>query len=167
MMKEHPVQKIVEPVVDGLGYEIVRIATIGSQRPTLQIMIERKDRGSLTVDDCAAVSRAVSEVLDEKDPIEGEYSLEVSSPGLDRPLTKEEHFERFSGYEAKIETDTEVDGRKRFKGKITGIDPRQNIHFEMDEKNYEIPFTAVSKAKLILTDELLNSYVEENPEIEL
>lgn len=167
MMKEHPVQKIVEPVVDGLGYEIVRIATIGSQRPTLQIMIERKDRGSLTVDDCAAVSRAVSEVLDEKDPIEGEYSLEVSSPGLDRPLTKEEHFERFFGYEAKIETDTEVEGRKRFKGKITGIDPMKNIHFEMEGKNYEIPFAAVSKAKLILTDELLNSYVEENPEIEL
>lgn len=167
MMHEHPVQKIVEPTIDGMGYEIVRVAMSGGQRQTLQIMIERQDRQNLTVDDCAAVSRAVSEILDEKDPIDGEYSLEVSSPGLDRPLTKPEHFERFAGYETKIETTAEVAGRKRFKGMLRGIDSDEIIHFDMDGNSYAIPFDVVGKAKLVLTDELLNRYMEENPEIEL
>ena len=167
MNREHPVQKLVEPIIENMGYEVVRVTTIGKQRPTLQIMIEKKDRSNLTVDDCALVSRAVSEILDEKDPIEGEYSLEVSSPGLDRPLTKREHFERFSGYEAKVETAVEVSGRKRFKGKIISIDKKDQILFEMDGENYEIPFNDISKAKLVLTDDLLNSYMEENQEIEL
>ena len=166
MNKEHPVQKLVEPIIENMGYEVVRITTIGKQNPTLQIMIERKDRKDITVDDCASVSRVVSEILDEKDPIDGEYSLEVSSPGLDRPLTKREHFERFSGYEAKIETFVEVSGRKRFRGRIIGVDNKNQILFEMDGETYEIPFDNISKAKLVLTDELLNSYMEEKPEIE-
>lgn len=167
MTEKHPVQDIVEPIIDSLGFEVVRIMTIGVKNPTLQIMIERKDRKDLVVDDCAAVSRAISDVLDEKDPIEGEYSLEVSSPGLDRPLTKLEHFERFAGYEAKIETKTEVGGRKRFKGKIIKIDDKQQIVFAMDGAEYVIPFAAVGKAKLLLTDELLNQYTENHPETEL
>ncbi len=166
MNKEHPIQKLVEPIIENMGYEVVRITTIGKQNPTLQIMIERKDRKDITVDDCASVSRVVSEILDEKDPIDGEYSLEVSSPGLDRPLTKREHFERFSGYEAKIETFAEVGGRKRFRGRIIGVDNKNQILFEMDGETYEIPFDNISKAKLVLTDELLNSYMEEKPEIE-
>lgn len=167
MTDKHPVQDLVEPIIDSLGFEVVRIMTIGVKNPTLQIMIERKDRKDLVVDDCAAVSRAISKILDEKDPIDGEYSLEVSSPGLDRPLTKPEHFERFAGYEAKIETKTEVENRKRFKGKIIRIDDEQQIVFDMDGTEYRIPFDAVGKAKLILTDELLNQYMENHPEVEL
>lgn len=167
MTEKHPVQDIVEPIIDSLGFEVVRIMTIGVKNPTLQIMIERKDRKDLVVDDCAAVSRAISDILDEKDPIDGEYSLEVSSPGLDRPLTKPEHFERFAGYEAKIETKTEVDGRKRFKGKIIRLEDNRQIVFEMDGAEYRIPFEAVGKAKLLLTDELLNQYMETHPETEL
>ncbi len=160
MTGKHPVSDLVEPIIDKLGFETVRIMTIGNKNPTLQIMIERKDRKNLTVDDCAAVSREISVVLDEKDPIEGQYSLEVSSPGLDRPLTKEEHFKRFAGYEARIETMSEVDGRKRFKGKIIGLNQNRLIDFDMDGTEYHIPFDAVSKAKLILTEELLNKYAE-------
>ena len=123
--------------------------------------------GTSYFEDCATVSRAVSEILDEKDPIKDQYNLEVSSPGLDRPLTVLEHFQRFAGYDAKIETSSEVDARKRFKGKIISVDDRENIHFDMDGKEWVIPFAAVSKAKLLITDELLAKYEETHPEIEL
>lgn len=159
MQKKHPIYDLVAPVIENMGFDVVRIMTIGQQNPTVQIMIERQDGENLVVDDCAAVSRAVSAILDEKDPIDGEYSLEVSSPGLDRPLTKPEHFARFVDYEAKIETDEAVDGRKRFKGKIIALDNGNVIRFAMDDKEYNIPFEAVSKAKLVLTDELLNAFM--------
>lgn len=152
-MKE--LEDLLSPTVENLGFEIVRVMIIGLKNPTLQIMIERKDREPLVVDDCAMVSRAISEILDEKDPIDGEYSLEVSSPGLDRPLTKLENFERFAGYETKIETKTEIDARKRFKGRIISVDDKEIIHFEMDNKEYLIPYNLIAKAKLVLNDELL------------
>ena len=145
----------LSPIIENLGFEVVRIMTIGVKNPTLQIMIERKDRENLVVDDCALVSRAVSDLLDELDPIEGEYSLEVSSPGLDRPLTKFENFQRFTGYEAKIETKVEVDGRKRFKGIIAKTGDSEKIYIEMEGKEYEILFDDISKAKLVLNDALL------------
>mgnify|MGYP005800273161 CR=1 FL=1 len=168
MQNKHYLQDMLEPVIDGMGFDVVRILTIGQKNPTLQIMIERKDRRDIVVDDCAAVSRAVSEVLDAKDPIKDQYTLEVSSPGLDRPLTRPEHFSRFAGYEAKIETSEEVEKRKRFKGKIISMDEQKNIiHFDMDGTEYAIPYDAVSKAKLIITDELLAEYAENHPEIEL
>lgn len=160
MQKKHPIHDLVAPKIEEMGFEVVRIMTTGSERQTVQIMIERQDRKNLVVDDCAAVSRAISIILDEVDPIEGEYSLEVSSPGVDRPLTKPEHFIRFAGFEAKIETDDVVDGRKRFKGKIVAVDSNNVISVETEEKEYSIPFEAVSKAKLVLTDELWNSFVE-------
>ncbi len=155
MSEMHPLESLLTPVIDSLGFEVVRITMIGVKNPTLQIMIERKDRKNLVVEDCATVSRAVSEVLDETDPIDGEYCLEVSSPGLDRPLTKPENFERFAGYEARIETSTEIEKRKRFKGRILSFDSKQQVHFEMDGQEYVIPYAAIAKAKLILTDELL------------
>lgn len=167
MPDKHPLQDLVEPIIDQMGFEIVRVMTIGVQNPTLQIMIERKDRKNLVVDDCVAVSRAVSEILDEKDPIKNRYSLEVSSPGLDRPLVTLDHFKRFCNYETKLETKTEVEGRKRFKGKILNVDEADNIHFVMDDKEYCIPFATVSKAKLVLTDELLDEYMKAQEEIEL
>lgn len=159
MQKQHPIYDMVAPTIESMGFEVVRIILTGTQRPTLQIMIERQDRKNLVVDDCASVSRAVSAILDENDPIDSEYSLEVSSPGIDRPLTKPEHFSRFSGYEAKVETSDSIDGRKRFKGKIIALKDDNTILFMMDEKEYSIPFDSVSKAKLVLTDELWNEYV--------
>lgn len=167
MAQKHALQDMLEPVVESLGYELVRVLTIGMKNPTLQVMIDRKDGKEITVDDCAKVSRALSEVLDEKDPIENQYSLEVSSPGIDRPLTKPAHFERFAGYEAKFETSEEIEGRKRFKGKITALDKNNNIHFDMDGTEYVIPFDAISKAKIVITDELLKQYEEAQEVTEL
>lgn len=164
MQNRHPLQDLLEPVIDGLGFDLVRILTIGQANPTLQIMIERKDRKDIVVEDCARASRAISEVLDEKDPIKDRYSLEVSSPGLDRPLVTLEHFQRFAGYEAKLETSVEVEKRKRFKGKILSVDDKNDIHFEMDGAEYVIPYENVAKAKLIITDEMLKAYEQDLPE---
>lgn len=164
MQNMHPIYDLVAPKIEEMGFDVVRVMMTGGQKPVLQIMIERKDRKNLVVDDCAAVSRVVSEILDEKDPIDSEYSLEVSSPGVDRPLTKIEHFERFAGYEAKIETDEAVDGRKRFKGKIVAVNKGDVVALIMDEKEYEIPFDVIVKAKLVLTDELWNKFVESQDE---
>ena len=168
MQKKHPLQEMLEPLIDEMGFDLVRVITIGNVNPTLQIMIERKDRENIVVDDCAAVSRAVSALLDEKDPIAGRYTLEVSSPGLDRPLTALENFVRFAGFEAKIETDVEIG--KRFKGRIVRVDENDNIVFAMDGEEYFIPYEAVFKAKLLLTDELLAAAAaeagEEETEIE-
>lgn len=170
MQKKHPLQEMLEPLIDEMGFDLVRVITIGNVNPTLQIMIERKDRENIVVDDCAAVSRAVSALLDEKDPIAGRYTLEVSSPGLDRPLTALENFVRFAGFEAKIETDVEIEKRKRFKGRIVRVDENDNIVFAMDGEEYIIPYEAVFKAKLLLTDELLAAAAaeagEEETEIE-
>lgn len=164
MQNKHPLQDVLEPIVIEQGYELVKITTIGNVNPTLQIMIERHDRENIIVNDCAKVSRAISAFMDEKDPISGQYTLEVSSPGLDRPLVKLENFARFEGFEAKIETDIEVDGRKRFKGTIVKVDDKENIIFVMEDKEYNIPYQAISKAKLLLTDELLALAEEEAQE---
>lgn len=167
MQTKHHLQDMLEPVINELGFDVVRILTIGQKNPTLQIMIERKDRTDIVVEDCAKASRAVSEILDEKDPIKDRYNLEVSSPGLDRPLITLEHFQRFVGYDVRIETSVEVEKRKRFKGKILSVDEQNNIHFEMEGQEYVIPYDAVSKAKVLITDELLEKYQETHPEIEL
>lgn len=166
-MDKHPLEDLLNPVVEKLGYELVRVMTIGAKNPTLQVMIDRLDGKDITVDDCATVSRALSDVLDEKDPIENQYSLEVSSPGIDRPLTKLQHFVRFVGYEAKIETIQPVENRKRFKGKILVVDDSQNISFDMDGVQYLIAFDNVAKAKILLTDELLQKYADAQDSVEL
>lgn len=166
-MDKHPLEDLLNPVVEKLGYELVRVMTIGAKNPTLQVMIDRLDGKDITVDDCATVSRALSDVLDEKDPIENQYSLEVSSPGIDRPLTKLQHFVRFVGYEAKIETIQPVENRKRFKGKILAVDDSQNISFDMDGVQYLIAFDNVAKAKILLTDELLQKYADAQDSVEL
>ena len=164
MQQKHPLEDLLEPVIGGLGYETVRILTIGQANPTLQIMIDKLDGTEIVVDDCAKVSRAVSEVLDEKDPIKDRYNLEVSSPGLDRPLTKIAHFKRFVGNEVKIETSVLVDNRKRFKGLLKAVDDKDQIILEAEGAEYVIPFDDVTKAKIVITDELLNKYIEEHPE---
>lgn len=156
-MQKHYLQDLIEPVVKKEGYELVRVMTIGQANPTLQVMIDTLDGRDVTVDDCAKVSRALSDMLDEKDPIENRYSLEVSSPGLDRPLTKLEHFERFLGYDIKLETEEKVENRKRFKGKIAKV-ADQNVILSAEDAEYTIPFATISKAKLVITDELWEEY---------
>lgn len=160
-MQKHYLADIIEPVVEASGFEVVRILTIGDSHPTLQVMIEPKDyTKELTVDDCALVSRAISAVLDEKDPINEQYTLEVSSPGLDRPLTKKEHFVRYKNYVIKLETLEPVEKRKRFKGIIKDVLASDEIVIQMDETEYKIAYSNIAKAKIVITDELWAEYLK-------
>ena len=160
-MQKHYLADIIEPVIDALGYDTVRILTIGDANPTIQIMIEHKDyEKELTVDDCAKVSRAISVVMDEKDPIENKYTLEVSSPGLDRPLTKIEHFRRYINYVIKLETINPVEKRKRFKGIIASVTEDNQVVMLMDDISYNIEYDNIAKAKIVITDELWEQFLK-------
>ena len=149
--------ELLDPVAEAAGYAIVRLRLMGGggKARRLQIMAEDAS-GDMNVDDCATLSRAVSEVMDAADPIEGDYLLEVSSPGVDRPLTRLQDFETYAGYEAKLELDRLADGRKRFKGGIVGVeDGNVALNAEGDEDTILIPFAWIAEAKLVLTDELM------------
>ncbi len=166
-MQKHYLQDLIEPQVEKLGFELVRVITIGQANPTLQVMIDVADGSrDITVDDCASVSRVLSDLLDEKDPIKDKYILEVSSPGLDRPLTKLKHFVRYKGYDVKIETENKVENRKRFKGKIADVDDA-NVTINMEDTLYTIPFAEINKAKLVITDELWEEYQAAHEAVEL
>lgn len=155
---------LITPICEDLGYDVVRILlTGGEKRKSLQIMIERKDRKNLTVDDCAKVSRGLSPMLEEKDPISGNYSLEVSSPGIDRPLIKLDDYDRFKGFEAKVECSSLVNGRKRYNGRLQGIDG-ENIIIEFEGENVTLPFSEIAKAKLVLTDDLIAASLDTEEE---
>jgi ribosome maturation factor RimP len=153
--------ELLDPVAEAAGYAIVRLRLMGGHAArTLQIMAERPD-GTMLVEDCTALSRAVSEVLDAADPIRGEYSLEVSSPGIDRPLTRLEDFSTYAGYEARIELDRLVENRKRFKGVLAGAEDGQvAIDLEGEAETALIPFPWISEAKLVITDTLLKRGAE-------
>jgi ribosome maturation factor RimP len=150
------VAEIIEPTLQSMGFRLVRVKFTGG---SLQIMAERPD-GTMTVDDCAALSRAISPVLDVEDPIQSSYTLEVSSPGIDRPLVRPEDFERWVGHIAKVELKAPVDGRRRFRGVIEGISGNA-IRLTLPDAgaaeatDVELPFDDVADAKLVLTDELL------------
>ena len=149
------IARLIEPTLDGMGYDLVRILLTGGHgRQSLQIMAERRDRAGMTVDDCADISRAVSALLDVEDPLEGAYELEVSSPGIDRPLTRLDDYARFAGFEAKVELSMPVDGRKRFRGRLKGVSG-DRVVIVTEDGEADLPFGAIQKAKLILTDELL------------
>ncbi len=149
---------LIEPICEQMGYDLVRLQMQGGNtRKVLQVMAERKDRQAMTVDDCADLSRAISPVLDEQDPIEDNYTLEVSSPGIDRPLVKLADFDRFKGFEAKIECHDPINGRKRFSGRLRGIDG-SDVILTFDGADIKIGFDRIAKAKLILTDELLAAF---------
>ena len=155
---------LIEPVCNEMGYDLVRLQMQGGNtRKVLQIMAERKDRKAMTVEDCADLSRAISPVLDEKDPIEDNYTLEVSSPGIDRPLVKLDDFDRFKGFEAKVEALSLVNGRKRFSGRLQGIDGN-NVIISFEDDDVRIPFDQIAKAKLILTDGLLEAFSSQDDE---
>jgi ribosome maturation factor RimP len=145
--------EIVAPTIEGLGFELVRLRLMGGKRAVLQIMAERPD-GGIEVDDCARISRAVSAVLDVEDPISAEYVLEVSSPGIDRPLTRLKDFERWTGYEARVETAEPIDGRRRFKGVLGGVQDGE-VLLEIPEGTIGLDFDLIADAKLVLTDALI------------
>jgi ribosome maturation factor RimP len=145
---------IIEPSLAAMGYRLVRVAFLGARRATLQIMAERIDDASMTVDDCTEISRSVSALLDVADPIAGSYMLEVSSPGLDRPLTRPEDYDRFAGFEAKIELGEPLDGRKRCRGRILGR-TGDDVRLRGDSGEVHLPLAGISKAKLVITDDLL------------
>lgn len=149
--------ELLDPVADSVGYEIVRLRLMGgAEQRRLQIMAERPD-GDMNVEDCARLSRAVSEVMDAADPIAGEYTLEVSSPGVDRPLTRLKDFDTYAGLEVRIELDRVAEGRKRFKGELAGVEDGQvglNLEGEDDTTVY-FPFDWIVDAKLVLNDDLM------------
>jgi len=157
---------LVEPVIEGLGFRLVRVILSGRDGGTLQIMAERPD-GTMTIEDCTKVSRNISPLLDVADPVSGNYRLEVSSPGIDRPLVRPGDFMKWAGFEIKIETKELIDGRRRFRGILQGVEDGE-IRLEVDlEKNQKpvvigLAFEMIAQAKLVMTDELIQTATAEN-----
>ncbi|MGG7518418.1 ribosome maturation factor RimP [Allorhizobium undicola] len=153
------IAEIIEPVMTDLGYKLVRVRMMNQNGLTMQIMAERAD-GTMTVEDCETVSMAVSPVLDVEDPVDKAYHLEVSSPGIDRPMVRKSDFQRWNGHLLKCETSVLLDGRKRFRGKLVEVS-QDGFTLERDQVGYgeelrvSVPFSALAEAKLILTDDLI------------
>jgi ribosome maturation factor RimP len=152
---EERIEKLVAPAIAAAGFDLVRIRMTGAEVKTLQIMAERPDH-TMSAEDCAALSRALSPLLEEADPIAGSYRLEISSPGIDRPLVRLKDYDDWQGYEAKIELDRMVEGRKKFKGVLAGVDG-DNICLDVEgeEETALIPYAWIHAAKLTLTDDLI------------
>ena len=144
----------ISPALEAMGYDLVRVHLSSGQSPVLQIMAERRDGAAMTVDDCARISRDVSALLDVSDPIPTAYTLEVSSPGIDRPLVREADYTRFAGFVARVETDSPVDGRRRFQGRIAGIEDGVVV-LAAETETFRVPYARIRRAKLMLTDDLI------------
>ena len=157
--------ELLDPVAEATGYEIVRLRLMGGEAGRrLQVMAETPD-GEMVVEDCARLSRAISEVMDAADPIAGEYTLEVSSPGVDRPLTRLKDFERFAGFEARLESRMAIDGRKRFKGMLKGVEDGL-VCIDTEQGPARLEFDNILRAKLVLTDELIRASQEQQEGLE-
>jgi ribosome maturation factor RimP len=150
------IEAMVTPSLEAMGYRLVRVSITGGRRATLQVMAERADGAAMTVEDCADISRSLSALLDVADPIAGAYTLEVSSPGIDRPLVRREDFQRFAGFEAKVELTAAVAGRRRFRGRVLGVEGDQ-VRLLVGAEPIALPLNAIARAKLVLTDELLRA----------
>lgn len=147
-------EPILTPIIEAAGFRLVRLRMMGGKMKTLQIMAERED-GTMNVDDCAELSAALSDFFEaEPDAIPGEFNLEISSPGIDRPLTRLKDFLRWAGHEAKIEANVMIDGRKRFRGILKGLDG-SDVMLEAGKQTITLPFGAIAEAKLVLTDKLI------------
>jgi len=158
------IARLIEPAVKELGFDLVRVAMIGgTSDPTLQVMAERPDTRQLTIDDCADLSRKISDILDEADPIEEGYRLEVSSPGIDRPLTRRSDFADWIGHEARIKFVEPIDGAKQVSGIIEGIDG-ETIRIATPKGERLVDFANIASAKLLLTDKLINATAPLNSE---
>jgi len=155
--------RLIEPEAKALGFDLVRVAMIGgASDPTLQVMAERPDTRQLDIADCEALSRRLSEMLDVleakgADPIAGGYRLEVSSPGIDRPLTRLKDFADWAGHDARITLEQPIEGRKQFTGPLGGAEGEQILVTDKEGREHRLPFSAISSAKLVLTDRLINA----------
>ena len=151
--------RLLEPEVESLGYRLVRVAFVGGKSdPTLQVMAEKPSTRQLDLSDCEVISRRLSDVLDEKDPIEGSYRLEVSSPGIDRPLTRLADYDDWKGHEARVTLAEPLGGRKQFSGTLCGTGEGDAVQLSgKDGQDYVIPFASIHSAKLLLTDQLIAS----------
>ena len=147
------IEEIVEPLLNNLGFELVQVTLLGKPNPSLQVMAEPIETRPMSLDDCGSISHALSALLDIEDLISSAYTLEVSSPGLDRPLIQLAHFERFKGHEARIETSTAIDGSKHFSGRLGGV-KGNNILMNVKGDERIFPFRDIEKAKLIINDEI-------------
>jgi len=148
------VQQLIEPSIEDLGFDVVRVQFTGKEKLLMQIMVEHKDGQGMTVDDCATVSHAVSALLEVDDPVKTPYTLEVSSPGLDRPLVRIVDFERFKGSQAKIEINRPLDGRRRFKGRLLGVEG-DTVKILVDGTEVDLPHHDIHRAKLLVTDDMI------------
>jgi ribosome maturation factor RimP len=148
-------EPVFEPVIEKAGFKLVRLRIMGGQSKTLQIMAERPD-GSMDVEGCTTLSHALLDFIEAEDPIEGDYEIEVSSPGIDRPLTRLSDFTRWKGHEAKVELAAPLDGRKRFRGRLEGLDGN-DVVITSQGNRIQFPFRSVSEAKLVLTDKLIQA----------
>ena len=146
-------EPIIEPAVEAAGFRLVRLRLIGGHHKTLQIMAERPD-GTMNVADCATLSRALLGLLDQENPLEGDFELEVSSPGIDRPLTRLSDFARWSGHEARVELHAPIDGRRRFRGMLLGLEG-SDVQIQIQEGRVSLPFKQIAEAKLVLSDALI------------
>ncbi|QKS01726.1 ribosome maturation protein RimP [Sphingomonas sp. CL5.1] len=153
--------RLIEPEATALGFELVRVRLFGKgDERTLQVMAERPDTRQLTIEDCAELSRRLSDMLDETDPIEDAYRLEVSSPGIDRPLTRLRDFADWAGHEARIVLDAPIDGQKQFKGELSGVEGETIVIVQQKSGTVaRVPFSGVVDAKLVLTDKLIKATV--------
>ena len=157
--------RLIEPEVKSLGYDLVRVQMIGgTSDPTLQVMAERPDTRQLDLADCETISRRLSDWLDANDPIEGGYRLEVSSPGIDRPLTRLSDFADWAGYEARVTLAEQRDGRKQYSGTLDGVDGETVRLTDKSGQPHAFPFSEISTAKLLLTDRLIAATAPLNPE---
>lgn len=153
-MIEKTIQQLIKPSLESEGYEIVRVMIMGDRTKILQIMLDRADEAPLSIDDCSHATSIISALLDVHDPFDGHYTLEVSSPGVDRPLTRLKDFERFKGNIIKLELNDAIEGRRRFQGLLKGIDGN-NICLEVDEESLQFDFGDIYKSKLVMSDDLL------------
>lgn len=154
----HELAQLIEPVLESLGFRLVRVEISGREGKTVQIMAERPD-GSMTIEDCEAISKVLSPLLDVHDPVGESYRLEISSPGIDRPLVRPSDFEDWAGYEAKVELKEPIDGRKRFRGRLEGYqDGEMLIEVDLADEGRKViglPVGQLASARLVLTDELI------------
>lgn len=153
---EHKITTLAAPVIADLGFALVLVKILGEAGgTTVQILAENPETHNINIDECAKISRALSAVFDVEDPINGKYRLEVSSPGIDRPLTRLEDFKTYEGYEIKVESDTPAEnGQKKFRGRLTGLDG-ETILMTTEQGNAQIPYASITKAKLVMSEELI------------
>lgn len=154
MAETAQIEALIAPSLEAMGYRLVRVAFTGGRNAVLQVMAERADLKPMSMSDCSEITYAVSALLDVADPIEHAYTLEVTSPGIDRPLVRPEDYERFRGFEAKVELARPQDGRRRFRGRILGL-AEDRVRLSLGAEEIELPFAQIQRAKLVLTEELI------------